>query len=244
MGRQNGARVDGEKGDSVKPYYEHGGITIYCGDCREVLAGIHGDSVITDPPYGINYNPGGGDGIAKRGRYERVIGDDKPFDPTPFLAYSTVVLWGANHYADRLPASPGWLCWVKIGDGGPRDCSDLELAWTNRNMPARRFSHLWRGMIRASERNEQRSHATQKPVVLMQWCIEVVGATGTVLDPFMGSGTTGVACVELNRRFVGIELEERYCEIAAKRIEAALMQPKLFETERQVPIHQLELAEV
>lgn len=203
----------------MQPYYSENGITIYHGDCREVLPSLPKvDLVLTDPPYGIAYNPTGGNGVARRGNLERVKGDRNPFDPSLLRDYPSLILWGANHYADKLPASAAWLVWYKR-DGVPSiDFSDCELAWSNLKTPARVFNHLWHGMLRDSERGELRYHPTQKPVVLMRWCLKLAPDAKLILDPFMGSGTTLRAAKDLGRKAIGIEIEERYCEIAANRL--------------------------
>jgi site-specific DNA-methyltransferase (adenine-specific) len=106
-------------------------------------------------------------------------------------------------------------------------------------MSVRKFTHLWNGMIRGSERDVQRVHPAQKPVKLLEWCISWLPLdASTILDPFMGSGTTGVACANLGRRFIGIEIEPKYFDIACKRIETAYLQPRLFEDEKPEPIQQ------
>lgn len=195
------------------------------------------DAVVTDPPYGIAFAHGGNDrsGIGK-GRYatkfsgQAIVGDDAPFDPTPFLQMaSVVIMWGANHFADKLPASPSWLVWDKrAASQHSNDFADCELAWSSRKSVARVFRHQWDGMMKASERGVARDHPTQKPVELMKWCLEQVPYCMTILDPFMGSGTTGVAAVKLGRRFTGIEIDPGYFDIAVRRIEAALKQPDMF----------------
>ena len=193
---------------------------IHCEDCLETMARMPDksvDLVLTDPPYGINYNPNGGNGVTKRGTYKRIIGDNKPFDPSFLLCFPNIILWGANHYANKLPASSGWLVWNKIGEGKSSDCSDVELAWTNKKMPARRFNYLWRGMIRQGKR-EKRIHPTQKPIALMRWCLSLFPNCNTVLDPFLGSGTTAIACKELGRKYIGIEISPEYCKIAENRL--------------------------
>jgi len=206
----------------MKPYYERNGITIYHGDCREILPTIKADCVVTDPPYGVSERT---DRLSKgRGKlavcndFPPVHGDDKPFDPSDWLSFPCV-LWGANHYASRLPNSPSWLVWDKREGQGPNDNADCEMAWTNLGGPARLFRHYWNGMLRASEKSLPRQHPTQKPVALMKWCIcHTNMPSGTILDPFMGSGTTLVAAKLEGRKAIGIEIEERYCEIAAKRL--------------------------
>lgn len=200
----------------MKPYYDEGGITIYCGDSREILPSLVGvDSVVTDPPYGIDYEHGSRKGGVKLGTDgERVIGDDEPFDPAYLLGYPTVVLWGANHYADRLPAARGWLVWDKRDGIAPNDQSDCELAWTNRLTVARLFTRYWNG----GGIGEKRWHPTQKPIALMRWCLELVPDAQTILDPYMGSGTTLRAAKDLGRKAIGIELREDYCAIAVERL--------------------------
>ena len=208
----------------VKPYYEEPGITIYHGDCRDILPSLPKvDLVLTDPPYGIGYSHGKGGGkLARSTQFDHhpIIGDDKPFDPKPFLNYPEVILWGANHYASRLPDSAHWLIWDKRDGICTNDQSDCEMAWVKGKGNARIFRHLWNGMLKASEQGEKRVHPTQKPVELMQWCIQNITTNTyqTILDPFMGSGTTLRAAKDLGRKAIGIEIEEKYCEIAVKRL--------------------------
>ena len=192
-------------------------------------------ALITDPPYGIAFSHGaGGDGIGG-GKYVSrfngvpIIGDDRPFDPTPFLQLGyPSILWGANHYADRLPSSPYWLIWDKRCGLTENDFADCEMAWCNVKGVARVFRHYWNGMMRDSERGAPRVHPTQKPIEVMQWCVERLGYPSTVLDPFMGSGTTGVACMNLGRKFIGIEIEKKYFDIACERIDQAQRQLRMF----------------
>jgi site-specific DNA-methyltransferase (adenine-specific) len=204
----------------VKPYYEDGTVTIYHGDCREILP-IPACAVISDPPYGIRYTPSQNTRKAwgrKNFVGAVVIGDDAPFDPAPLLMYSTVVLFGANHYADKLPPSSEWVVWDKRDGLTPNDFADCELIWTNRTGVARLFRHMWSGAMRASERGETTLHPTQKPLALMRWLVDrYTDPDQVILDPYMGSGTTLRAAKDLGRRAIGIEIEERYCEIAARR---------------------------
>ena len=206
----------------MKPYYDEDGITIYHGDCREVLPTLPvADLLLTDPPYGISYRHGfrkggvayGNDGVT-------IMGDEEPFDPTHLVgAAPRLILWGANHYADALPRSRGWLVWDKRDGDGPTDQSDVELAWTNFLNIARCYSARWRGAMRQGrEQREGRIHVNQKPVALMAWCIQISGGARTVCDPYMGSGSTLVAAREAGLRAIGLEIEERYCEIAVKRL--------------------------
>jgi DNA modification methylase len=175
--------------------------------------------VVTDPPYGMGYQHGfrkGGQAMGNDG--VTIIGDDAPFDPSPILVLDLpTVLFGANHYADRLPAARGWLVWDKRDGDGPTDQSDAELAWTNVLSVVRVYSARWRGAMREGrEQRDGRVHINQKPVALMAWVIRQM-PEGVVLDPFAGSGSTLVASKEAGRRSIGIEIDERYCEIAATR---------------------------
>ncbi len=208
----------------VKPYYLDDAVCIILGDCREIVPGLaRFDLLLTDPPYGINYAHGGGGGFAARstdfGKVP-VHGDSEPFDPAPWLKYQRVILWGANHFASRLPDSAGWLIWDKRDGMRGNDQSDCEIAWSNVSGTARIHRQAWNGMITTGEqRGKRRVHPTQKPVELMAWCITLAGdAAQTILDPFAGSCTTGRAAKDLGRKCVCIEREERYCEIGAKRL--------------------------
>ena len=206
----------------IKPYYQDGAVTIYHGDCREILPGLPKvDLVLTDPPYGIGYSHGvGGGNLAGSTKFDHhpIYGDDKPFDPSPWLGFDAVVLWGANHYASRLPDSKFWLVWDKRDGMGSNDQADCEMAWVKGKGNARIFRHIWNGMLKASERGIPRDHPTQKPEALMAWCLSYFPDSKTILDPFMGSGTTLRAAKDLGRKAIGIEIEEKYCEIAAKRM--------------------------
>jgi site-specific DNA-methyltransferase (adenine-specific)/modification methylase len=222
---------------------EHiGDATLYLGDCREVLPTLSGvDAVVTDPPYGIRYGGGPKAGnIHSTGRISpgRVTGDEQPFEPTMWVnAAADVILWGANHYAQRLPHGR-WLAWNKLGGLMPwDDFGDVEFAWHNKRKADRIFSHLWKGLCQAGA-GIRRQHPTQKPVELMEWCVGMTSGK-TVLDPYMGSGTTGVACSRLGRRFIGIEIEPRYFDIACRRIEQAQRQRDLF-VHAPVPEHPVE----
>ena len=190
------------------------------------------DAVITDPPYGINYQPVWKKWDGSPSNYSPVIGDDVPFNPAPFLGFPTVVLFGANNFSDKLPLG-GWLCWDKRLDAKKDKMfgSSFELAWyrsSHTKAKTKMIRVLHGGVINADSKhgnNEKRLHPTQKPVVLMERIIEAFTRPGdTILDPFMGSGTTGVACVNLRRGFIGIEINEEYFEIAKKRIEDASAQ--------------------
>lgn len=216
-----------------------GDCTLYLGDCLEILPTLGKvDAVVTDPPYGMSYRSNHNSGRSgagallrrKDGDFTPIEGDDAPFDPTPWLASSQAILWGANYYCDSLPRGNAWLIWDKLAGKTPVPSgSDVEMAWTSWRGPSRIYEHLWRGIMRAGEENivhAAKQHPNQKPAALMTWCVDMT--EGAVLDPYMGSGTTGVACARLGRRFIGIEIEPRYFDIACRRIEEAYKQPRLF----------------
>jgi site-specific DNA-methyltransferase (adenine-specific) len=214
----------------MTPYYEQDGITIYHGDCREILPTLDTasiDLVLTDPPYGIGLNTNfarvsRGGGSAGGNDWAKVVGDDVPFDPLPWVIFPKAILWGANHYADMLPSRKGWLIWNKRDMGRSGMHSDAELAWTNFLNVVRCHNQYWQGPYRVGE-NDGFLHPTQKPKALMRWCIELSGGSQTILDPFMGSGTTLRAAKDLGRKAIGIEIEERYVEIAVKRLQQSVL---------------------
>ena len=216
----------------MEPYYQDDAVALYLGDCYEGMAELDllaFDACITDPPYGIGFEIGARRQVVgntpnctgRMGGYGPVHGDDKPFDPAPFIDFPMVVLFGANHYADRLPASAGWLVWDKSegGKGPSNSFADFELAWTNQHHPLL-FRHLWKGLCRASESSPKNPHVhpTQKPVALMRWVLEQFTTEGDLIfDPFCGSGPIPRAAQELGRRCVAFEINERYAEAAARR---------------------------
>jgi DNA modification methylase len=209
-------------------WVEIGNARLALGDCREILPTLSGvDAVVTDPPYGI-----GRDGSKKstgrhggRKAYEFLGWDNKR--PTDDLLKSIMsaapiyVIWGGNYFADLFPPTAKWLVWDK---GQRIDQSDGELAYTSLPGALRILT-----MNRVQLMLDGAEHPTQKPVELMRWTINQLPTSArTILDPFMGSGTTGVACAKLGRRFVGIEIEPKYFEIALRRIEEAQRQPDMF----------------
>jgi site-specific DNA-methyltransferase (adenine-specific) len=203
------------KGGLMRPYYEHAGITIFHGDCREILPHVeHCDLLLTDPPYGIAKVWKGGSGhgwaTASGQTMERNEWDAAaPDAATLALAISkadAAIIWGGNYF--ELPPSRCWLVWNKPERNFT--LAEAELAWTSRDALVRVFD--------GPRSDVGRTHPTQKPLRLMSWCIGLVKKAGSVLDPFMGSGTTLVAAKNLGRKAIGIEIEERYCEIAAKRL--------------------------
>ena len=213
-----------------------GTVRLICGDCLEVLPTLEAgsvDAVVTDPPYGIGEDGGacrtrGKPGYAK---HEHLGWDgERPEWIAELLNYGdNQIIWGGNYFADLLPPSMGWLYWRKLMGG---DFSDGELAWTSRQKALREYVKCPKGM--------DKSHPCEKPVELMVWCIGFVPNANTILDPFMGSGTTGVACVRTGRKFIGIEKEPKYFKIAKRRIIDELNRFPLLE-QKQAP-QQLELA--
>jgi hypothetical protein len=223
--------IAGGGGGSVTPYFSDHGVVIYHGDCREILQGLRplpADArLISDPPYGIGYKHGARRGGVRNGMDgEAIVGDAAPFDPSHLLELGLPsVLWGGNHFADKLPASPGWLVWDKRAGGPEMDQSDAELAWTNVLTVARVFTRRWSGATRGGrEQAEGRWHTNQKPVALMDWCLQKVGATGLVIDPYCGSGSTLVAARERGLPAIGIEISERHCESSAERLRQGLLE--------------------
>lgn len=209
-----------------------GNATLYLGDCRDVLPTLGKiGAIVSDPPYGISHrHSGGGKGKHSRRNLSAVMNDDHPFDPAHLLGFEHVFLWGANHYAARLPHGR-WRLWDKLAGLAEFDSfSDVEFAWRNGRGKDRIFSHLWKGICQASEKNgARREHPTQKPVTLMEWCIlDLPETVATICDPYMGSGTTGVAAVHLGRAFIGIEVDPNHFEVACRRIEEAQRQGNLF----------------
>jgi len=210
-----------------------GGQRLILGDCLQVMPLLgRFDAVVTDPPYGIGFSHGGGGGkLARSTRLDNmpIIGDDAPFNPSQILSLAVpTILWGANHFASRLPDSSSWIAWDKRCADYSNDQADCEIAWTSLGGPARMFRHVWNGMLRGTESKIPRVHPTQKPIALMEWCLGFLPNAQTILDPFMGSGTTLVACQRLGRSGTGIELDEDYFDIACKRVDEATRQPDLF----------------
>lgn len=195
-------------------------IDLRLGDCMDMLSALKADAVITDPPYGIaDVWKGGtsdGWGAARIAAPHRNSWDVKPSKETfdaILKAAPVAVIWGGNYF--EIPVSRGWLVWNKPERGF--SLSEAELAWTTEDRPMRVFD--------CHRSDTGRDHPTQKPVSLMAWCIEnFTKPSDTVLDPFMGSGTTGVACMALGRSFIGIERDEGYFKIAQRRIEQAQAQ--------------------
>lgn len=205
-----------------------GNAILYLGDCIDILPILPKvDAVITDPPYGIGANKQ----TLGKGKKEFARGGDWD-ESAPDLALcigaaKLLCFWGGNYFADQLPVTNDWLVWHKKNDG--RSFSECELAWSNFGKQTRHISHHWSG--------EEKNHPTQKPLPIMHWCIEQAGNPQTILDPFMGSGTTGVAAIQMGLKFIGIEREPKYFEIACRRIEQAVAQGQLFAPE---PVKQIQ----
>lgn len=223
---------------------EHiGDATLYLGDCLEILPTLGKvDAVVTDPPYGIGYDASAStqQGIQS---FNQLKGDEKPFDISPWLQFPDVLAWCQPQHTINLPTSMGvWYAWDKVKQNGMkvRIC-EVEYAWHKNGTKTRMFRHLWSGAYRESEAGIRSEHPTQKPIELMKWCLGFLPDSQTILDPFMGSGTTGVACANLGRKFIGIEIEPKYFDIACRRIELAYQQPRLFEDPKPPPAVPLEL---
>ncbi len=207
------------------------GVDLYLGDCREILPTLGKvDAVVTDPPYGI----GAGRmslGKWRTSRMEKGDWDAVAPDLSPVLALEVPsIVWGGNYFG--LVPSRCYLVWNKGAGFKGRDFAECELAWTNLDQNTREFTYdpLARGDYR------DKKHPTQKPVSVMEWCLGFV--SGSVLDPFMGSGTTGVAAIRLGRRFTGIEIEPRYFDAACARIQGAINTPSLFIEPPAAPLKQ------
>ena len=193
------------------------------GDCLDVMRELPDgcvDAVVTDPPYGISANTmtlgAGRKDFVRGGEWDA----DRP-DIRWLLSMSPkTCVWGGNYFTDQLPPTNDWLIWHKVNDG--RSFSECEMAWTNFGRQTRHISHHWAG--------EVKRHPTMKPTSVMQWCVAQaeLAPNALILDPFTGSGSTGVAAVQLGYRFIGIEREASYCDIARRRIEDAAAQGSLF----------------
>jgi site-specific DNA-methyltransferase (adenine-specific)/modification methylase len=201
-----------------------GDATLYLGDCMDILPTLDKvDAVITDPPYGIDVGSMGMGKGKKSTQFEKFDWDKET--PSSYLiarclaSADIAIIWGGNYF--QLPPSGCWLAWDKIQQFSG---ADLELAWTNLDKPIKAFRM---SRIEAYG-NIDKQHPTQKPLSLMKWCVEQAGNPEYILDPFMGSGTTGVAAIQMGRKFIGIELEQKYFDIACKRIEQASKQVDMF----------------
>ncbi|QCG93903.1 site-specific DNA-methyltransferase [Azospirillum sp. TSA2s] len=218
-------------------------------DCRAVMEEFAGaDLLMSDPPYGIDNNTEGRGrggqslkGIVTKGRgFKKIEGDKEPFDPSPWLGFPKVVLWGGNHFASRLPDSAAWIIWDKRCGVTPDDNADCELAWTNLSGVARIHRQLWKGLIRAGEENIAKAggklHPHQKPVALHEFVIRraKLQPGSLIADPYMGSASIAKAAIRLGMRYVGCEKDREHFETAVRSIQAEwgayVASPSLFAT--------------
>jgi len=209
----------------------HVSATLILGDSESIEL-PNADALVSDPPYGHGYKANGCCMVEKGGwkptrEPQAMEWNEKPFDPARWLKYPIVILWGANHYASRLPDSPAWYVWDKRDGVGENNLADCELAWCNVGGSARLKRHLWMGLCRDSEIGAHH-HPTQKPVVVMAWAMDKakIPQGATVLDPYMGSGSTGIACMR-GRPFIGIEKDPKHFATAVARLESEANQGAL-----------------
>ena len=218
-----------------------GDCRLILGDCRDVLPTLgRVDAVVTDPPYGIEYKSH----LENLGaqRFEAIVNDDGNLDLRSILTFAPIVLsFGANCYPHQLPHRGRWLCWDKRTIDGSADKmmgSPFELAWASKTSGFDKIVRVLHGGVVNAD-GGKREHPTQKPVSVMIQAIQwVANDAQTILDPFMGSGTTGVACVNLGRKFIGIEREPKYFDIACRRIAEAYKQPRLFDEPAPKPVQE------
>ena len=207
---------------------------VHCADCLGFMKTLPDNSVdliLTDPPYGIdigkmNFTNSIIGGVAKRNNYKGISDWDK-FTPSKEYFDEMIrvskkqVIFGGNYFADKLPPSGQWVVWDKrVEDKYSNDFADCELAWTSENKPSRIIRFLWSGMMQGDMKNKEvRFHPTQKPLFVIKKIIDMFSEENdTILDPFLGSGTTAIACKNLHRNFIGIEISEKYCKIARDRL--------------------------
>ena len=216
----------------LRPYWrsDDGAITVFHARCEDVIAaGLAQacDLVHADPVYGVSERTerltNGRSNATAAIDFPALVDDDKPYDPTPLLALARpLVLWGANHYAPRVPESPSWIFWDKKCDTTPDDNADGELAWTNLGGPLRVFRHLWRGMIKASERTSRRMHPTQKPIALSTYVFQraKLKSGALVFVPYLGSGPDLPAARAMGLRVIACDVESWCCKTAVSRLQA------------------------
>jgi len=204
-----------------------GDCTLYLGDCLEVMPTLGKvDAVVTDPPYGINWKP-------RVNHQDQMWVDELNYEPRALLIGRYHIIWGGQYLANKLPIAAGWLTWCKRPAVGffddVRTYATTEVAWCDIGKTAF-IIHVWDGGKRAGcADNRTFCHPSQKPVEVMEWCLRRIPSDAQIiLDPFMGSGTTGVACAKLGRKFIGIEIDDGYFDIACKRIKEAYDQPDFF----------------
>lgn len=210
----------------MKPTWqdETGAIRLFLGDCRQVLPvliadGVKVDLLCTDPPYGLGYKLTGGN-------WSKRVGKAAKWDTAPTncdLSLITCfgddqIIWGGNYF--QLRPTRCWLGWIKRD--AVETCANLELAWTSFDACSKYFDYTI-----AATNAERCLHPTIKPLALMQWCLGFAPKARTVIDPYMGSGSTGIACLRTGRSFIGIEMDADYFQIAVDRIQRELAQPRL-----------------
>lgn len=212
-----------------------GAARLILGDCRDILPTLPPvDVICADPPYGIAYKHSGKTGKASKAqgsaRTGEIFGDDEEFDPTPWLDTERVLLWGANHYSHRLPKGK-WLVWDKHCGIGPKvSFSPIEFAWMRGSGRNDIHRQLWIGLCRGKYTGDVRHHVMEKPIELMGWCLNHLKVVPgeTVFDPYMGSGSTGVAALRMGAKFIGCEIDPLHFATACKRIEDAQRQGDMF----------------
>lgn len=205
------------------------GVTLHLGNCQKILPTLGRlDAIVTDPPYGISADEAAAKNKGKWGWKDHgATGWDRERPPPSLImmlreisAYQ--IIWGGNYFTDILPPTMQWLIW----DKGQREFSlaDCEMAWSSQKAASRLFN-----FSRGKAVLDGKEHPTQKPIEVMKWCLEFIpDSCATIVDPFMGSGTTGIASVKTGRKFIGIEKEPKYFDIACRRIQDALDRPDMF----------------
>ena len=205
-----------------------GPCTLYLGNCLDIKDSIKAEALLCDPPYGskndCDYTRFTNGLSPSRNYHEGIEGDDRPFDPTPWLGYRHVVLWGYQYFAARLPLGSVLIWNKKRPNQLGTFLSDCELAWYNKGHGSYLFNHVWHGFDRESERGPT-LHPTQKPIALWQWVFDRIKLKpgATVFDPYMGSGPLALACIDRGYKYVGCEINPSYYAIAKSRIERALL---------------------
>ena len=203
------------------PYWYSPRVMLYRGDCEEIVPMLKAaiEAVVTDPPYGVGYSAG-----ARHQKIRgKIMGDETPPEIRWMAEYPAVV-WGGNNFCDQLPRSAGWLVWDKTHAESCRH-SQAEIAWSNVVNTVRHHREAYHGFMR---QRDGWFHPTQKPPTLMQWCMQWLPESCVVIDPYMGSGTTGIACIRSGRRFIGIERDPEHFKTALDRIQKEHAQGDLF----------------
>ena len=214
----------------IEPYFSTDLGKLYCGDCLSVMPELEPvDLVLTDPPYGLGKRLCGGTWGSKYGGGLKWDTGNGQFLNMVFSISANQIIWGGNYY--RLPPSRCWLVWHK--PDAVKTMANAELAWTSYDKNSKTIIHSI-----AATNKERVNHPTQKPLMVIRWCLSQDQNAANILDPFMGSGTTAIACEQLGRRWIGIEISEKYCEIAKQRIIRERQQLKLFKPEIKKPVQE------